>query len=418
MMKKQINNPYRVALTIGTTCVLGLLLSAGPALAQSNTDQSKKQPQAKHAKKHADDAARMAGKRCEKTIAHAAKKMHKHETALQDAITMAEKETGGTAISARLEFPLDKLRFAVLCTTEDGHLKRVTVDGQKQKVLETARVTHAGRRQTGSADWTAGVAQFTVFRLVRHSDVVDCEVTNGAGQTLGDIEAFAIDPVVARVRYAALESGGDWGTGGKLLAVPLMALESWATEPLELDVTRKEIEHADGFQDDDWPLQANYRWEADLEAMASREYQLVRDEQRIGLKRNQDRAVEPAMAKKSTEIVGMTVVNRTGEELGTVSDLYIDPDRSRVCYAVIEHGGTLGIGATHYAVPWDSITWDSVDGLVLDVSPERLKNAPRCTEANVVVQTDPDWVTGVYDYFSVTPYWVTVETKTTGQREM
>ena len=39
-----------------------------------------------------------------------------------------------------------------------------------------------------------------------------------------------------------------------------------------------------------------------------------------------------------------TVVNRQGEDLGSIEDLMLDPQNGRIEYAVLDFGGFLGIG--------------------------------------------------------------------------
>lgn len=58
-----------------------------------------------------------------------------------------------------------------------------------------------------------------------------------------------------------------------------------------------------------------------------------------------------------SEIVGRDVVNRRGEELGTVDRVIRSNDR---LYVVLEHGGFLGLGEDEVAVPLDRIS--SVQG--------------------------------------------------------
>ncbi|MFC2926354.1 PRC-barrel domain-containing protein, partial [Hyphobacterium vulgare] len=79
----------------------------------------------------------------------------------------------------------------------------------------------------------------------------------------------------------------------------------------------------------------------------------------------------------SSSISNDGVVNATGDELGQIEDLMIDPVTGRVDYAVLSFGGFLGIGDKYFAVPFDQLAVDRENKrMVLDVDRERLKQAP------------------------------------------
>ena len=52
------------------------------------------------------------------------------------------------------------------------------------------------------------------------------------------------------------------------------------------------------------------------------------------------------------------VVNLDGEEIGRIEELMIDVTTGRVAYAVLSHGGILGIGSKLFALPWSALTVD------------------------------------------------------------
>jgi uncharacterized protein YrrD len=43
-------------------------------------------------------------------------------------------------------------------------------------------------------------------------------------------------------------------------------------------------------------------------------------------------------------VLGDTVVNRTGENLGKIEELMLDLENGRVAYAVLSFGGFMGLG--------------------------------------------------------------------------
>jgi sporulation protein YlmC with PRC-barrel domain len=58
-------------------------------------------------------------------------------------------------------------------------------------------------------------------------------------------------------------------------------------------------------------------------------------------------------------LIGNTVIDRAGKELGTVKDLLIDQTTGKVSYIVLSYGGTfggtLGIGSENYSIPWAEV---------------------------------------------------------------
>lgn len=94
-----------------------------------------------------------------------------------------------------------------------------------------------------------------------------------------------------------------------------------------------------------------------------------------------------------------------GKDLGSISELIIDPGTGRVAYAVVELGGFLGIGEADFAVPW-ALFNPSGDGYVLNVPKDKLTNAPRFDDKNRPNMNDRQWAMAVHTYYGVAPYWM------------
>ena len=95
-----------------------------------------------------------------------------------------------------------------------------------------------------------------------------------------------------------------------------------------------------------------------------------------------------------------TVVNRQGENLGDIKDLMIDPQNSRIQYAVLDFGGFLGIGDKLFAVPLEAFDIDRKDEhFILDVTKDRLESAPGFDKSNWPTTADQSFVENVYDYY-------------------
>jgi sporulation protein YlmC with PRC-barrel domain len=83
-------------------------------------------------------------------------------------------------------------------------------------------------------------------------------VRNSEGEDLGKIEELMIDIPTGRVAYAVLSFGGFLGMGNKLFAIPWDALTLDEIEhQFILNVDKKTLEAAPGFDKDEWPDMAD-----------------------------------------------------------------------------------------------------------------------------------------------------------------
>ena len=79
----------------------------------------------------------------------------------------------------------------------------------------------------------------------------------------------------------------------------------------------------------------------------------------------------------ASTLIGAQVRNPQDESLGDLKDAMIDTASGKIAYGVLSFGGVLGVGNKLFAVPWDSFRVDpEKERLVLDVSKDRLKDAP------------------------------------------
>jgi sporulation protein YlmC with PRC-barrel domain len=115
----------------------------------------------------------------------------------------------------------------------------------------------------------------------------------------------------------------------------------------------------------------------------------------------------PWALMKGTKFIGADVENPQGEDLGDIKDVVIDRTSGRIVYAVVSFGGFLGLGEKLFAVPWGAFSQSAADKdtFMLAVDQERLRNAPGFDQNNWPQMVDRDWVSNLYTYYGVTPYW-------------
>jgi hypothetical protein len=101
-------------------------------------------------------------------------------------------------------------------------------------------------------------------------------------------------------------------------------------------------------------------------------------------------------------LTGSLVVNGQEEYLGTIHDFVIDKT-GRISFAILSHGGFLGIGRKLVAIPFGALSYDSTRGyFFLDISRDRLETAPEFDRTRFISTA---WAEDVYRFFGLQPYW-------------
>lgn len=82
----------------------------------------------------------------------------------------------------------------------------------------------------------------------------------------------------------------------------------------------------------------------------------------------------------SDSLIGTTVRNSEGQDVGKVSRLMIDPSDGRIASVVVSTGGALGVGTSTISVPWSSVKVGQDRGRVIVTSNVALENAPKASD--------------------------------------
>lgn len=111
--------------------------------------------------------------------------------------------------------------------------------------------------------------------------------------------------------------------------------------------------------------------------------------------------VNTAKHLSATSLIGDDIKNPQGESLGDLKELMIDLGNGQIGYAVVAFGGVLGMGEKLFAVPWQSLRVDHENkNLILDVSKERLKDAPGFDKGNWPNFSDPQFAEKIRGYYA------------------
>ena len=60
----------------------------------------------------------------------------------------------------------------------------------------------------------------------------------------------------------------------------------------------------------------------------------------------------------SEDVEGTNVYDLKGTKIGDIDHLMIDKVSGRVTYAVMSFGGFMGLGHSHYPIPWTALKYD------------------------------------------------------------
>ena len=109
---------------------------------------------------------------------------------------------------------------------------------------------------------------------------------------------------------------------------------------------------------------------------------------------------------KASSMIGTDVINPKGDDLGDIKEVVIDPSTGKVAYAVVSFGGFLGLGEKLFANPNSAFEYDvDQNKYVLDVTKERLEDAPGFDADNWPSMAEEKWNRDVYKYYDREPYW-------------
>lgn len=104
-------------------------------------------------------------------------------------------------------------------------------------------------------------------------------------------------------------------------------------------------------------------------------------------------------------LLGNDVYNADDEDLGDIKEIMLDTASGKIAYAVLSFGGILGMGEKLFAVPWSALTLDTVNKrFTLNVSKERLENAPGFDKDDWPDMADQRWASTIHGFYEAKHY--------------
>ena len=129
---------------------------------------------------------------------------------------------------------------------------------------------------------------------------------------------------------------------------------------------------------------------------------------RTGINHEGAHANRPVQRLTATSIIGDKVENNKGEDLGKIDNLMINLRTGEVEYAVIEHGGLLGVGSKLFAIPFSELQVDDVkEVFILNRDKDYVKESPGFDSDHWPATNDHTYFDSVNSYYNrppVTPF--------------
>lgn len=243
---------------------------------------------------------------------------------------------------------------------------------------------------------------------VKSADLIDREVVNLQGESLGSVQEIAIDVESGRIVQVILSTGGFLEVGATATAVPPGALVlDTQSASLMLDSGKQHLLGAPPFDASKWSgaftverLEAQYK--------------------HFGLKSSLDfivRSDQPGRPftisesrldgiQRTGEIVGLQVANLQNEAVGKVEEILFDLTSGRVLALVVATGEFLGIEGELSAIPAAAFRLSTDrEILQIDTSKADLGAAPHFKANQWPDFTQADTAGAIFAAYSIQPYF-------------
>jgi len=112
-----------------------------------------------------------------------------------------------------------------------------------------------------------------------------------------------------------------------------------------------------------------------------------------------------ARLHRASDLIGLNVKNSQGQNLGEIKDVVIDVNSGRVAYIAFEGSGEFAQADKWIAVPASMFSGMEQRQVTLNVTPDRLRNAPTFEEGSWEQATSEAFVSRIYSHYGQQPYW-------------
>lgn len=230
------------------------------------------------------------------------------------------------------------------------------------------------------------------------STMLGTEVMNRANEKIARLEDLVLTSDGA-IHYALMSHGGLAGVGASHFAIPWGLVElrhikgKWTAH---LDMTKDKLTKAPMCKDSSCKELMNAEW-------VTRVHDYFYP--RTGRETQTRVPTALPMVLRASKIDKAKLKNNQNQSLGEVVDMLLDRNY-RVAYAIVGHGGVLGIGESYIPVPWSSLRLtynrETTDiTAAIDATKAKLEKAPLVKDSTYSTMLTPGFAGQVDRYFAV-----------------
>lgn len=110
--------------------------------------------------------------------------------------------------------------------------------------------------------------------------------------------------------------------------------------------------------------------------------------------------VHASSAYSEDELLGLTVYNMGGDEVGTIRDVSVNSETGEINFVILKTSGIFGLGGEEHPVPLEALNIRTdVGNATLRVNEDKLEDAPSRT-ADV---SDEEFRDTIHKYYGIAP---------------
>ncbi|MEU5153825.1 PRC-barrel domain-containing protein [Glycomyces sp. NPDC021274] len=113
---------------------------------------------------------------------------------------------------------------------------------------------------------------------------------------------------------------------------------------------------------------------------------------------------ELTVANEDEDVRGRKVIDRNGDETGSVDGLIIDEAERKVRFLEVGSGGFLGLGKKQVLIPVDAVTRIDEDHVYIDRGREEVASGPGY-DPELMPEPDRPYYENVYTHYGFPPFW-------------
>jgi len=268
----------------------------------------------------------------------------------------------------------------------------------------TDRATRRHNRNldTSATTTTSSTTSSQSFGSIeRANKVIGKEVMGSDNQKLGKIDNIVVDLDTGRVLYTIVSSGGVVGVGATKIAISPGQFTQVKGNNLQVSIDKQKFNGAPKFT-------SNLDQQSELSKadFVSQVYQYF-GETPWWQSANAASQGQFLRVYKSSDLIGMKVVDVQDQTLGKVDNLALDLSAGRVAYVILSPDSSTGLGNNLYALPPNEFSANTKDqkALTTDVNKDKLAAAPHFAQSEWSKVSDQSYASQVYQYYGKQPWF-------------